>query len=172
MQQPDSELTPSQDDIRADLREVSRDAIRMVIETVMENAVNLMVGAGRHERTESRRDTRNGSYPRHITTTVGDVEIDVPRTRTRGAASAVISRYKRRVPELDDAITEAYVNGTSTRKVTRITKALLGKDVGRSTVSRVTAKLQKCVDGLRSAPIDDAIIYLYLEKLRRWVHKK
>ena len=163
MQQPASELIPSQDDIRADLRELVLDAIRTTIETVMEQAVNVIVGARPHERTDARRDVRNGSYPRNLMTTSGSIELDVPRSRAKGAAGAVIGRYKRRAPEIDAAITEAYVDGISTRKMGRVTKALLGEGVSRSTVSRVTARLEDQVDALRRAPIAEAITYLYLD---------
>ena len=163
MQQPDSELIPSQDDIRADLRELTLDAIRTSIETVMEHAVNRIVGARPHERTDARRDVRNGSYPRSLTTSAGAIELDVPRTRTRGAAGAVIDRYKRRAPEIDDAITEAYIGGISTRKMAGVTEALLGKRVSRSSVSRVTARLEEQVDALRRAPISEEVIYLFLD---------
>ncbi len=163
MQDPDSELTPSQEDIRTDLRQLTLDAIRITIETVMEHAVNRMVGARPHERTETRRDVRNGSYSRRLTTAVGAMELDVPRSRTRGAGGAVIGRYKRRASEIDDAITEAYVAGVSTRKMAGVTEALLGERVSRSSVSRVTARLEEQVDALRCAPLSEPVIYLYLD---------
>ena len=163
MQQPEPELTLTQDDIRADLHELVLGAIRTTLETVMEQAVNLIVGARPHERTETRRDVRNGSYSRRLTTTSGEVELEVPRTRTRGAATAVIGRYKRRAPELDAAITEAYVGGVSTRKMAGITQALIGANVSRSTVSRVTARLEERVDALRREPLTEPMPYLFLD---------
>ena len=163
MQQPASELIPSQDDIRADVRELVLGTIRTTLETVMEHAVNIIVGARPHERTDARSDVRNGSYPRTLMTTAGSIDLDVPRTRTKGAADAVVDRYKRRAPEIDAMITEAYVDGVSTRKMGRVTKTLLGKGVSRSAVSRVTARLEQQVDALRHAPIAEAVTYLYLD---------
>ena len=163
MQQPASELIPSQDDIRADVRQLVLDAVRTTLNTVMEQAVNVMVGARPHERTDARSDVRNGSYPRNLMTTSGAIELEVPRTRTKGAVGAVVRRYKRRAPEIDAMITEAYVDGVSTRKMGRVTKTLLGEGVSRSAVSRVTAKLQEQVDALRLAPISEAVPYLYLD---------
>ena len=163
MQQPEPEPSLSQDDIRADVNALVRSAVQATLETVMKEAVDLIVRAQPHERSDARRDVRNGSYGRRLMTTVGSIDLDVPRTRTRGTASAVIGRYERRTPEIDAAITEAYVGGISTRKMKGVTKALLGKGVGRSAVSRVTAKLEEQVDALRRAPISEPIIYLYLD---------
>jgi len=163
VQESDFDPSVSQDQMRADVHELVLGAIRATLETVMEQAVNLIVGAQPHERTDARRDVRNGSYPRRLTTTSGAVDLDVPRTRTRGAAGAVVGRYKRRAPEIDEAITEAYVSGVSTRKMTGVTEALLGEGVSRSSVSRVTARLEERVDALRRAPLDEPIVYLYLD---------
>lgn len=163
MRQPDAELTPSQEDIRVDVRELVLGAIQMTLQTVMEQAVDLMVGAQPYERSESRRDVRNGAYERRLTTSAGTVELAVPRTRTRGAAGAVVGRYKRRAAELDDAIAEAYVGGVSTRKMAGVTQALLGEDVSRSSVSRVTARLEEQVEALRRAPLTEPVTYLYLD---------
>ena len=163
MQQPEPEPSFSQDDIRADVNALVRSAVQATLETVMTQAVDLIVRARPHERSDARRDVRNGSYERRLMTTAGSIDLDVPRTRTRGTASAVIGRYERRTPEIDAAITEAYVGGISTRKMKGVTKALLGKGVGRSAVSRVTAKLEEQVDALRRAPISEPIIYLYLD---------
>ena len=163
MREPDADLIPSQADIRINVRELVLGAIKLTLQTVMEQAVDLMVGAQPYERSESRRDVRNGSYERRLTTTAGTVDLEVPRTRTRGAAGAVVGRYKRRVAELDEAIAEAYVDGVSTRKMAGVTEALLGESVSRSSVSRVTAKLEEQVEALRRAPLVEPVVYLYLD---------
>ena len=86
----------------------------------------------------------------------------------------VLGRYRRRSAELDDAIVEAYVSGSSTRDVGGITEALVGERVSRSTVSRVTASLDEKVEQLRKAPVTGPIPYLFLDATfldARWARK-
>ena len=45
----------------------------------------------------------------------------------------------------------------------RVTRALSGEGVQRSTVSRITKRLDEQVEGLRRAPIEDPVPYLYLD---------
>ncbi|AEI68516.1 transposase mutator type [Corallococcus macrosporus] len=75
----------------------------------------------------------------------------------------MLGRYRRRTEEVDDAITTAYVQGVSTRKVGKVTQALLGEGVGRSTVSRVTKVLEGKVEGLRKAHLEQPFPYVYLD---------
>jgi transposase-like protein len=160
----DAQFAPlAQEVIQQDLRSVFRAAIRVTLESLLELEVKEMVGARRYERMASRKDIRNGSYLRRLVTSMGEIDVTVPRTRQSGSAVDVIGHYRRRTAEVDDAVTAAYVHGVSTRGVGKVTEALLGKSVGRSTVSRVTSRLQEQVDGLGRAPIETPIRYLYID---------
>ena len=75
----------------------------------------------------------------------------------------VLGRYKRRADDVDSMVTSAYVHGVSTRDMGRLTEALMGEGVSRSTVSRVTKSLEERVDELRQAPITEAVPYLFLD---------
>ena len=122
-----------------------------------------MVGARRYERLGSRKDHLNGTYLRRLLTSMGSLEVLMPRTRQSGSPVDVLGRYKRRTGEMDRLMTTAYVQGVSTRDMTRLSEALMGESVSRSTVSRVTKVLEEQVEALRRAPIDKPVPYLYLD---------
>jgi putative transposase len=154
---------PPQDVIHTDLRALFLAGVRTTLEALLEEEIRTLIGARRWQRLAGRKDVRNGSYMRRLLTSLGYLEVAVPRTRESGSAGAVLGRYQRRTQEVDDAIVTAYVHGVSTRKVSKVTEALMGAPVGRSTVSRVTQELEAQVDGLRRAPIEGPIPYLFLD---------
>lgn len=152
-----------QEGIRADISALFRGAIRVMLECLLDQEVREMVGARRYERLGNRKDHLNGTYLRRLLTSMGEVELAVPRTRHSGAPTEVVGRYKRRTDEVDRLVTTAYVQGVSTRDMTRLSQALMGEGISRSTVSRVTKVLGEQVEQLRHAPIDGPIPYLYLD---------
>ncbi len=155
---------PTQENFRTDLRSVFQGAIRVVLELILEEELREMVGAGRWERFGRRVDLRNGTFLRKLITSMGAIELEVPRAREGGSAgAAVLGRYKRRTQDIDDTIVSAYVHGASTRDIGQITETLMGEHVGRSTVSRVTKSLNEKVEELRKAPISGPIPYLFLD---------
>ena len=156
-------VLPTQEDFLVDLDARIRGAVQATIQLVLDEELERLVGAGPYERSDQRVDVRNGGYQRGIVTTSGEVAVRVGRTRGGGAATAPLGRYARRRPEIDAAVTQAYVGGLSTRDMGPVTKALLGKNIGRSTVSRVTKRLEDHVDELRRQPITGPITYLYLD---------
>ncbi len=164
----------TQDELRGELRALFQGAIRLTLEMVLEEELKAMVGVRRFERIGSRKDHRNGTFLRRLLTSMGQIEVAVPRSRENGSPAGVMGRYRRRTEELDDMIVEAYVSGVSQRKMGDVTEALMGERVGRSTVSRVAKRLDEAVEGLRRAPIEGPHPYLYLDATfldARWARK-
>ena len=126
----------TQDELRQDLKSLFQGAIRVTLEMVLEEELKAMVGARRFERVGSRKDHRNGTYLRRLLTSLGQIDVMVPRSREGGSPADVMGRYRRRSEEVDEMMVEAYVSGVSQRKMGDVTEALLGKRVGRSTVGR------------------------------------
>src|SRR3990170_3437283 len=99
-------------------------------------------------------DRRNGYYSRHLLTGLGDIELDVPRTRTFSAIS-VLKAYARRCPDIDQMILGCFVLGLSTRKVGEALLSVLGERISPSTVSIVAKTLDKAVEAFHRRRLAD-----------------
>ena len=108
------------------------------------------------------RDRRNGSYPRHLLSELGDIELSVPRTR-HYCPTEILKSYARRAPEIDRAILAGFVLGLSTRKVGEVLLALLGRPVSATTVSRVAKTLDQTVAAFHRRPLKNAYKALMLD---------
>ena len=90
-----------------------------------------VIGAGLWERTEARTTIRNGSRPRTLSTTAGDLALRIPKLRTGSFFPSLLERRRRIDQALFAVVMEAYLHGVSTRKVGDLVKAL-GADTGIS----------------------------------------
>ena len=99
-------------------------------------------------------DRRNGRYSRHLLTELGDVELEVPRTR-RYSALKVVRAYARRAKRIDRMILSCFVLGISTRKVAEALFPVLGERVSASTESRVGKQLDQVVGAFHRRPLKD-----------------
>lgn len=142
-----------------DLHEAGRNGIKRAIEAVMTHCIH------RHLEELSRTsepDRRNGSYSRHILTSIGDIEVSVPRTRTFSAA-AVLRAYARREERVDRMILACFVLGLSTRKVGEALLSILGERVSASTVSRIAKTLDAAVAAFHQRPLTNRYKALVLD---------
>jgi putative transposase len=65
----------------ADVEDRIRQAATTIYQALIEAELTAVIGAGPHERTDTRLAQRNGHRPR-ILTTAGDLELRIPRLRT------------------------------------------------------------------------------------------
>ena len=65
-------------------------AIRLTLEMVLEEELKAMVGARRFERVGSRKDIGNGTYLSGLLTSLGQIEVAMPRSRDNGSPADVI----------------------------------------------------------------------------------
>ena len=122
----------------ADVDDRIRAAATTIYQALIEAELTAVIGAGPHERTEARTAQRNGSRPRVLSTTAGDLELRIPKLRTGSFFPSLLERRRRIDQALFAVVMEAYLHGVSTRKVDDLVRAL-GADTGisRSEVSRI-----------------------------------
>jgi putative transposase len=123
---------------------------------LMEEEVQLHVGAARHERTSSRQGSRNGYKPRRLKTRVGELELSVPQVRgMEPYHPSVFARYQRSERALLTACAEMYFMGVSTRKVGAVLEKMGGFELSAGTVSRVAIELDEQLKTFRERRLDD-----------------
>lgn len=141
------------------LRELMRKALQEVLDSEMTETLN----AGRHERTGERRGYRSGYYTRGLVTRVGRIELRVPQDRDGQFSTCLFERYQRSEKALMCAMMEMYIQGVSTRKVSKITEELCGTTFSASVVSSLTANLDEALERFASRRLEDAYPYLILD---------
>ena len=142
-----------------------RQAAETIYQALIEAELSSVIGAFPHQRTESRTGHRNGYRPRTLTSTAGDLELRIPKLRAGSFFPSLLERRRRVDQSLFAVIMEAYLHGTSTRKVDDLVKAL-GADTGisKSEVSRICADLDTEVGAFRDRSLAGmAFPYVFLD---------
>jgi putative transposase len=118
---------PEQRAFHQHVRELARGAIRVVLEGVMREELDALIGVGWGESSPRRKGYRNGSYTRDLVTTSGRIEdLQVPRDREGRFHTQVFERYRRYEPHIAEGLTQMFVAGTSTHKVGKVAETLMG----------------------------------------------
>ncbi len=149
--------------VRGHVDRIVVESVEQTLNGLLEEEAKALCGAGKYERTDARKDTRAGSYPRKLQTKAGEVTLKVPRLRSLPFETQIIERYKRRESSVEEALIEMYLAGVSVRRVEDITEALWGTKVSPSTVSELNQKVYKQIDAWRNKPIEGEHPYVYLD---------
>jgi len=150
-----------------------RDFVRTMLQEYAKDEFMRYIGAKPYERTEDRRDYRNGVRKRTLETRFGVIEdIEIPLGRKAGIGySSILERYRRKDSKIEDIVSEMFLRGVSTRKINKITNLMWGSDVSAAEVSRMNKDVKKELIRWLNRPITKEIAYLVIDgayfKVRR-----
>jgi len=135
------------DTIEAEIRE----RVRGMIEAIIEEELESVLGAGRSQRVGAARSGyRHGMRERQLTTSLGKTTIVLPRARLKGGEgeesewhSRIIGRYQRRTERVDAALLGTYLSGINSRRLRGALSPLLrGAPLSKDAVSRLVGRLR------------------------------
>ena len=138
-------------------------AVTRFLQQFLEAEITSFLQAEPYQRTSDRTGYRNGYKPRVLKTRVGRIQLSVPQDREGRFSSELFSRFQRSEKALILALQEAYLQGVSTRKVTKITEALCGTSVSKSQVSELCQDLDADINAWRGRPLEQAYPYLIID---------
>jgi putative transposase len=139
--------------------------LEWLCDQLMEVEITTKLGAGKHERTESRNEYRAGFRPRRFDTRMGTMYLMVPKPRKGGYIPFFVTERKRSEAALLSVIQEAFINGVSTRKIERLAKSLGINSISRSQVSEITKELNAQVGAFRNRPLEQIYPVLWVDAL-------
>jgi transposase-like protein len=106
------------------------------------------------ERTDGRKGYANGFKPKTVNTRLGSLDLRIPQVR--GGVSfypSALERGQRSEKAVKLAMAEAYIQGVSTAKVSKLFETLCGFEVSSTQVSDAAGKLDKELECWRSRPL-------------------
>ena len=124
-----------------------REALRVLVEGIMDAEVSSRIGAEYGERSAERVTQRNGYRSRAWDTLVGTMDLHIPKLREGSYFPSLLEPRRRSERALLAVIQQAYVEGVSTRRVDDLVKALGCEGISKSQVSRICQELDVVVDG-------------------------
>src|SRR5690242_12849554 len=134
---------PDHSEFHQRLKEQARLGLRVLLEKLMQEELQTLLGAKWGEHTEERRGYRNGYYTRDLGTTQGVIEdLKVPRDREGQFQTQVFEGYARYEPAVEEGLRQMFVAGVSTAKVGEVAEQLIGVAPSASAVSRLNSDLQ------------------------------
>ncbi len=149
-----------------------RERIRETIEALVDEELEIALGAARSERVGLRSGYRHGIRARTLTTSLGPTTFAMPRARVHGAdgeerewRSRTIGRYERRTERVDEALLGVYLSGTNTRRIRGALAPLLrGAPLSKDAISRLVGRLREDFESWAKRDLaEHRIRYVFLD---------
>ncbi len=112
---------------------------------------------------ENNNTRANGYYVRTPKTILGDLELEIPRTRDGNFKPSIIPERKRVTFLLDDVVTALFCAGLSARKTGQVIKNLVGTSISASYISFNTDIAESVIESFRNRKLNGTYPVLYID---------
>jgi putative transposase len=153
--------TQTEDPINLLLEHGLAEGLPQIAEMLMNTAMlierSAHLRADLYERSEGRNGYANGLKDRSFQSSVGPLALRVPQTRESDEPyrPSMLESGSRSDRSLKVAIAEMYLQGVSTRRVTKVMEKMCGLSVSSTQVSRLTAELDETFELWRQRPLPE-----------------
>lgn len=157
--------------VKSELKELVRKSVEETLNELLDKEAEELTSAAKYERTGARQGYRSGHYSRKLTTTSGEVRLEIPKLKGVPFETAIIERYRRRESSVEEALIEMYLAGVSVRRVEDISEVLWGSRVSASTISELNQKAYVHIEEWRNRKLSGKYPYVYVDGIylkRNW----
>ncbi len=99
-------------------------------------------------------NSRNGSYPKTVTTEIGQVDLRVPRDRNGSFDPITVPKGQRRLDGLTGNVISLYAKGMTTGDIQAHLLEIYGTEISRDTISRITDAVIEDMIAWQNRPLD------------------
>jgi len=140
--------------------------VQRVLQTGLEVEMSEHLGYERHA-VEGRNsgNSRNGSYPKTVTTEIGQVRLDVPRDRNASFEPVTVPKGQRRLDGLNGNVISLYAKGMTTGDIQQHLLEIYGTEISRDTISRITDAIVEDMLAWQNRPLDRVYPVLLIDAI-------
>lgn len=117
--------------------------MKAAIEGMLESEMDHHLGYPKHETVNKKiKNSRNGTSNKKVRTTIGEVELEVPRDRDAEFEPQIVKKHQRDISDLDQHIISMYAKGMTTRDIQDHIKQMYGgAEISATMISHITDKV-------------------------------
>jgi len=151
----------------ADVSALYSQLLQRVINRSLEGEMDAHLGYERNEKSDTgrRANARNGSTPKTIKGTFGDLSVVTPRDREGTFEPQLVKKRQTRLGDFEDKILALYARGMSTRDIESALVDLYGVEVSHDVIAQVTDGVLDEVRAWQERPLDAIYPVVWLDGL-------
>ena len=108
-------------------------------------------------------NSRNGTTSKTIRSSVGNLDINVPRDRNGTFAPHIVPKRTREISEFDEKIISMYAKGMSVRDIQEHVSSLYGAEISSSTISAITDKILEEANAWHERVLKGLYVVVYFD---------
>lgn len=149
-----------------DIQDMLKDMFADTMEDMLKAELDTELGYGKNsQQPKSTANRRNGSYPKTVTSNMGEIALDIPRDRNGEYEPELIPKGINDVSALEEKVLSLYAKGTSDRDISDVINEIYGFSLSHETISNIVARVQPRVIEWQNRRLDKVYPFVYMDAL-------
>lgn len=154
----------------ADIQELFKETIAEFMENGLESELEEKLGYSKYDYRQKAEfgsdNSRNGHSKKMLKTSMGSVEIDVPRDRNGEFEPQILKKNQTSISQdIEEKILSMYAKGMTTADIETHIREIYGLEVSDSTVSRITDKILPIAKEWQQRPLERIYAIVFLDAI-------
>ena len=147
-----------------DMQDALKEIFGPMFEGLLKGELNHHLGYGSNSKEEKATDNRrNGSTPKTLKTTMGEVPINSPRDRDGSFDPMIIPKRTKDVSSIENKVLAMYARGMSQRDISSAIEDIYGFEVSHEMISDITDTILPEVEEWRNRPLKKCYPFLFVD---------
>ena len=126
----------------SDVQEMLKDLLGDTLQGMLEAEMDEHLGYTKYDyRNKETEDSRNGHSPKTVTSSMGEIALDIPRDRQGSFEPQVVKKRQTDISSIEDQVLSMYAKGMTTRDISDHLNSVYGVDASAEMISRMTDKI-------------------------------
>ena len=151
-----------------DIEDILKDMFGGLLQQFLEAEMDEALGYSKYDyKNKATDNSRNGYSTKQVKTSMGKMNISIPRDRKSEFEPRIIPKYSKEIsPSIEDRILSMYAKGMSLSDIHEHMKEIYGMNLSNETISRLTDRILPIVEEWRARPLEDVYAIMYMDGIR------
>jgi len=137
-------------DVHSMLKDLLGDTLQGMLEGELEEELGYSKYDYKNKETENR---RNGYSKKTVTSSMGDISLDIPRDRNGEFEPQIIKKHQTDISSIEDQVLSMYAKGMTTRDITEHLQSVYGVEASPMMISKMTDRILPIAKEWQNRPL-------------------
>lgn len=147
-----------------DVQEMLKDLLGDLLQEMLESEMDEQLGYSKYDyKNKNTDDSRNGYSKKTVVSSMGPIDLDIPRDRKSEFNPQVIKKNQTDISSIEDQVLSMYAKGMTTRDISDHLKNVYGVDASAEMISHMTDRILPIAKEWQNRPLERKYAIVFMD---------
>lgn len=148
----------------SDVQEMLKDLLGDTLQGMLEGEMDQKLGYSKYDyQNKDTDDSRNGYSKKKVISSVGEIELDIPRDRKCEFEPQIVKKNQTDISNIEDQVLSMYAKGMTTRDISTHLKSVYGVDASAEMISHMTDRILPIAKEWQNRPLEKKYAIVFMD---------